>query len=79
MLSEIHVRADVPEFRSMLTNFSVWLQVMMRRTFKTAELSWRHSQLSPRRDTYAIQEDTIDLVVDHIRSVLLTGTTIRSR
>jgi len=85
MLGEIQklqgfVGSDVPEYRSMLTNGLVWLQVMMQRTLRTGEMSWRHSQpmvvvkMDGRtKEQYIIQEEAIDLVVDHLWSVLVTA------
>ena len=69
----------VNKYRSMLTNGLVWMQVMMSGRRK-GKMRWVHSEpivvikeQKAGRTKYSIEQGAVDLVVDHILSVLITA------
>ena len=75
----------ISKYRSMLTNGLVWMQVMMGgRT--NGKMRWVHSgpivvikeeeQKQAGCTKYSVKQDAVDLVVDHILSVLVTASCI---
>ena len=78
---ERFTKKPIGKYRSMLTNGLVWMQVMMGGR-RNGKMKWVHSEPivvieeeeRKRGGTkYSVQQGAVDLVVDHILSVLVTA------